>query len=209
MSETFSGKPAGTPVRVCRENAGTRRMECGWLVVRTEPDSGNIVCERNSERVICQRNDFEKINFPDSDTIWNIIANAQKDADLEEALKKWTDLDLYGLSLALLRYARRLDPIFAGVQTVSDLCGKIGESEDACKRSMDILRLDTSRARAEYERFPARTAIEYDKKDSLLSRVRDLENKYAARAYRYNEQLPAWRRLASALKYIDTSAKNA
>jgi hypothetical protein len=209
MSETFVDKPAGTLVRVCRGNADTRRMECGWAIVRTEPDSGNVVCERNGERIICARQDFEKANFADSDAVWDTISKSQNDDDLKDALSKWTELDLRGLSLALLRYARRLDPSFAGVQTVTDLFKKISESEEACKRSMDLLRIETSRARAEYQRFPARTAMEYDKKDSLLSRVRELEDKYAAREYRFKELLPAWRRLASALKNIDAKFKNA
>ena len=107
----------------------------------------------------------------------------------------WAKLDLRGVISALIRYARKLDPAFGGIQTTADLVEKIDETENICKRSMDLLRLEIKRALNEHERFAARTALEYDEKDSLLSRLRDLENKYATQAYRCESQLPAWRRL--------------
>jgi hypothetical protein len=208
MNAPKNVKPNGSPVRVGRGSAGARELECGWSLIRVEPESGNVICGRGRGRVNCPRREFELLNFPGSDDMWNIIAD-HKDDDLRKAKEAWTELDLLGVVSALIHYVRKLDPAFSGVQTIADLTEKIREIESVCKRSMDLLRLEIKRTQKEYDRFAARTELGRDKKDDLLARVSDLENEYAARAYRYETQLPAWRRLASAIQSTDKmSQKN-
>ena len=54
MPDTMSGpenvqntKPS---IRICRPNDDAPILECGWEFVRTEPESGNIVAERDGKR---------------------------------------------------------------------------------------------------------------------------------------------------------------
>jgi len=202
-----SVKPAGGTVRIRRERAGAGALESDWTLVRIEPESGNVVCERGDRRIVCRRSEFEALNFPGSDDVWMIISDHDDD-DLAQAKDAWSKLDLRGASASLIKFARKLDPEFSGVQTAFDLAEKIRAIESVCKRSMDLLRLEIKKARLEHERFAARTALENDRRDDLLARVRELEDKYAARAYRYGTRLPEWRRLLSAIESMDAKSKN-
>jgi hypothetical protein len=199
MSDANGAKPIGATVRVRRERNGSPQIESGWSLIRVEPESGNTVCQLGRQRIVSLRREFELLNFPGSDDLWGILSDEKGD-ELIKVKTSWAKLDLPGAVGGLLKYARTLDPELSGVQTVADIVQKLNEIESVCKRSMDLLRLEIKRAQSEYDRFVAQTALEYDKKDSLLARVREAENKYAARAYRYETQLPAWRRLVAVVQ---------
>jgi len=203
VSRSTAGAEA---VRVRRERAGEPEIEDGWTLIRIEPESGNVVCEREEKRIVCRRDEFEKLNFPGSDDVWCFVADPNEN-DLKNARQNWAKLDLFAAASALLRHARTLDPAFAGIQTIGDLDKKINEINDVCRRGMDVLRLEIKRAKNEYDRFNAQNPLETDKKDSLLSRLRDLEDRYATCAYRHATLLPAWQRLCSGLAQLEATAK--
>jgi len=193
-------------VRIIRDATGGRMIEPGWSLVRLEPESGNAVCERGGKRVVCPQREFEALNFPGSDEAWSFIAGAADD-ELKKAGAAWAELDLHGAASALLHYARELDPAFRGIQIISDMEEKIGKIDDLCKKTLDLLRVETKRKRDEYERQTASNLSAIDKKDETLLDLRDLEDRYAAQAYRHDVQLPEWRRLASAIRSFDAIAK--
>jgi hypothetical protein len=180
-----------------RESSGKNRLESGWSLVRFEPESGNAVCERGTAHVICPRREFEA---------WNMISGASDD-ELQKAAAAWAELDLHGAAAALLHYARELDPAFRGIQILADLDEKISKIDGVCQKTLDLLRVETKRKRDEYERKTAANASEIEKKDELLIEVRDLEDRYAAQAYRHDVQLPEWRRLAAAIRSLDAADK--
>jgi len=194
------------PVMIRRESSGKNRLESGWSLVRFEPESGNAVCERGTAHVICPRREFEALNFPGSDEAWNMISGASDD-ELQKAAAAWAELDLHGAAAALLHYARTLDPAFRGIQILADLDEKISKIDGVCQKTLDLLRVETKRKRDEYERKTAANASEIEKKDELLIEVRDLEDRYAAQAYRHDVQLPEWRRLAAAIRSLDAADK--
>jgi hypothetical protein len=193
-------------VRIRRESAGGKSLEAGWSLVRFEPESGNAVCERGAVRVICPRREFEALNFPGSDAAWSMIADAS-DGELMKAGAAWAELDLHGTATALLRYARELDPAFRSIQILSDLDAKIIKIDEVCQKTLDLLRVETKRKRDEYERQTAANASGAEEKDELLIEVRDLEDRYAAQAYRHDVQLPEWRRLALTISNLEAAAK--
>lgn len=193
-------------VRVRRATVDETAIESGWQLVRFEPESGNAVCERNEARMICPRDEFESLNFPGSDEVWSLIHEAD-DRDLQKACVAWAKLDLRGTALALLQYTRKLDPAFHDVQLLSDLDKKILKVDDICRKTLDLLRVETKRKRDEYERQTASNASEIDKKDELLLDLRNLEDRSAAQDYRHDVQLPAWRRLASAIRTLNAAAE--
>lgn len=201
-----SRQTTGGIIRVRRDHADPMEIEHGWSLIRIEPESGRVVCERDGKRILCDRREFELLNFPGSDDVWDIIFETD-DNDLKKAKAAWANLDLYSAASALLRHARTLDPIFDGIQITSDLNEKISETESVCKRSMDILRLELERARLEYDRFAANTKLAHREKDRLLATMQAIEDKYAAYAYRLKIQLPAWRRLGAAIEQLSATAK--
>jgi len=207
MLENNDNRASAALVHVCRKENGEPKLEHDWKLVRIEPETGNAVCERNGARIVLERSEFEKLNFPGADYIWETISKAQDDADLKTAQETWAKLDLGGVVSAFLRYARRLDPAFAGIQTLTDLKEKTEETQNACIRSMFILSQDVKRVKIEYNRCPARTAFECDQKDDLLARWRHLEDQYDARKYRCETLIPAWRKLIVAIENMDNAAK--
>ena len=207
MPEPTNDKTALTQVRIARERDGAKELEDGWTLVRLEADSGNAVCERNGMRVNCDRREFELLNFPGSDDIWMMISDPTDDDDLQKVRRAWVELDLRSVATAVLRHVSRLDPALCGIQTIADLDEKVGEIEAICKRSMDIARIEVKRAQSEYERCPTGTTFDRDKKEFLLERVHDRENRYTALVYRAETQLPVWKKLVFALKNIDSLAK--
>jgi hypothetical protein len=206
MPDPAAAKTTERIVRVRREGDGATALEYGWALIRLEPESGNAVCEHGEQRIVCPRQEFSLLNFPGSDDLWTIVS--APDDDLKKAMDAWAKLDLQSVSVALIKYARTLDPIFTGAQTAADIAQKTAEIETLCRHSMDLLHLEIKRARNEYDRFVARTAWENDEKDHLLSKVRGLEDKCAARAYRYENQLPIWRRLCATLEAVDAARRN-
>jgi hypothetical protein len=205
MPDLADAKPTEHLVRVVRERDGAPALECGWALIRLEPESGNAVCEHGEQRIICPHQEFSSLNFPGSDDLWTIVS--APDDCLAKARDAWTKLDLQSVMNALVKYARTLDPVFSGAQTAADIVQKTAEAETLCRHSMDILHLEIKRARGEYNRFVARTAWENDEKDHLLSKVRGLEDKCAARAYRCENQLPIWRRLCAALEAVEAARR--
>jgi hypothetical protein len=196
-------KTPGSTIRVRRIDGETPVMEYGWTLQRFEPDSGNVIAEKDGMRITCAREDFELLNFPGSDDIWEIISCENPNDDLKKAGESWKKLDLPGVLGALLRHARGMDPSFSGVQTVSDLRQKIDDARRTFSHQMDVLRLEARRAEEEYNRCPARTAFDNDQKDTLLSRWRGLEDRYSSRKYCCEKLLPIWQKMASALEHID------
>jgi hypothetical protein len=175
-----NAKRPGTLIRVCRKSADAPVLECDWELVRIEPDSGNVVAERNGKRIVCLRGEFDKLNFPGSDEVWKLLASEPGDDDLRAAGQTWAKLDLEGVGAALIRHARNLDP---------------------------VLQIEVKRAKQEYDRCGTATPFLCDQKDNLLSRWRHLEDQYAARKYRCEKLLPAWRRLIAALESLDAAVK--
>ncbi len=206
MSGRLDVKTPRRTVRLRRESDGQKSLEDGWSLVRFEPESGNAVCERDAVRVICPRREFEALNFPGSDAAWSFVANAAED-ELIKARAAWAELDLHGAANALLRYAHELDPAFRGIQILPDLDEKIDKINGLCQKTLDLLRVETKRKHDEYERQTTRNASETERKDELLIDLRDLEDRYAAQAYRHDVQLPEWRRLAEAVRSLEAENK--
>ena len=201
MPNLLTAKQPGDAVRITR-NGSDPAIEDGWVLVRFEPGSGNAVAEKDGKRVITERAAFDALNFPGSDELWEMLSAPELDAELLPVKAAWSKADLPGVVSALVKYARTLDPAFAGVQTASDMIEKAKEHEDSCQSSLEILRLDAARAKREYDQYPARTALENDHKDNLLTRWRNLDDQYAAHRYQCDRLIPAWRRTSSALKAL-------
>jgi hypothetical protein len=203
MSESPSVNNNGNTVRVLARDQEPSLIESDWVLVRFEPDSGNLVAEKNGKRIVCPRTEYECLNFPGSDEVWHIITENNTDPDLAKACSLWAKLDLTGLTRALIAHTRTLDPAFRGVQTLSDLSEKIHELHGSCQGSMEVLRLEMKRAEAEYNRCPNRTSFESDQKDNLLEHWHNLQNRYAARLYQHEKLIPAWDRLIAALENLN------
>jgi hypothetical protein len=206
MSARAGIKTTSETVLIRRGSAGAKELECGWSLIRIEPESGNAICERAERRIICPRREFELLNFPGSDEAWDVIIN-EPDDELKKAGRAWAALDLRGAVSSLIRYASRLDPAFNGVQIPSDLTERIDVIDKICKKTTDLLRVEAGRKRDEYERRIAQNGSATGKNDDLLSELRDLEDRYATQAYRLNTQLPAWRRLDAAIHSMDAVLK--
>ena len=206
MSAHAGIKTIGQTVLIRRGPLGAKELECGWSLVRIEPESGNAICARAERRLVCPRREFELLNFPGSDEAWSVIIN-DPDRELKKAGQAWAALDLRGAISSLIRYASRLDPAFNGVQIPSDLTEKIDAINNICKKTTDLLRVEVGRKRDEYERQVAQNGSRTEKNDNLLSELRDLEDRYATQAYRLNTQLPAWRRLDAAIHGMDAALK--
>ena len=196
-------KKPGDPARVRQEDSGKTFFENDWTIVRFEPNSGNAVLEKDSKRITVPRAEFEIFNFKGSDDLWQALTADYKDGERERALAAWLGMDTFGVRRALVAYARTLDPSFAGVQTVADLAEKIRMREDAIKSSLSILRMDVARAEREYNRFEARTAFENDRKDALLTKVRNLQDQCDAKNYENDTLLPIWQKVLAALNGIE------
>lgn len=201
-------KKTGDLVRVLERN-GEPAIQNNWTFVRFEPDSGNLVAEKDGKRIVSLRPEFEKLNFPGSSEVWDIVNQDEHDEHLAKARTEWAKLNLSGLIKALLDYARTLDPALAGIQTIADLAEKVRELKDVCASAVELLRLDTNRAEAAYNRCQGGTALENDQKDTLLEHWHDLQNRYAARLHRHEKLVPAWCRLVDALESAAAAAKTA
>jgi hypothetical protein len=197
MTEYSAAKNVGDLTRII---TGQGTIEHDWKLVRFEPETGNAICEKDNKRVSCRRGDFEILNFPCSDALWETIQKDKSESDdLVSALRAWEKLDLSGLRRHFLHYAASLDPSLNGTATFDDLKRLTKQISDRCRRGLELLKIDVKKAEREYSAFPARTALEYDAKDNLLAHWRDMENKYAAKKYRAECLIPALCRLSDAL----------
>jgi len=194
-------KKPGDRCRTLRDGA----PEEGWTLVRFEPASGNAVLEREGVRINVPRAEFDRLNFPGSDAVLSAL-RSEEDTD---GIAAFASGDLGAVRSALLTAARAADHAFRGIQTTGDLMAAIETRAHGITRSIEILKLDVGRAEREYNRFVARTALEYDKKDSLLTRSRNLEDQLAAREHEENDLLPRWRALLEALVALDARLGNA
>lgn len=202
-----AAKTPGGMIRICRKNGDATVIECDWTLARIEPETGNAIAERDGKRITCPRNDFESLNFPGSDEVWNVISADHRDGDLEEAESRWAAFDLPGVKSALLNHARKLNPAFAGIQTVSDLHSKIENAERTLLHQADVLRLEARRAHNEYNRCSGRTGFDNDQKDTLLSRWRDIEDRLATRRYCCDKLLPLWKKMADVLDLLEATTE--
>jgi len=202
-----AAKKPGDPVRVRRKAGGTAAIEDGWRFVRFEPDSGNLVAEKDGKRVVCARGECEKLNYPGSGEMWELLCSQPDDENLREAGCAWAELDLSKTASRLLEYGRALDPSFASCQTAIDFSGKVRALAESCDSSIAVLRMDMKRAEAEYNRCPVGTAFDNDRKDDLLDRWRDLQARYAAKAYCRDKLIPACCRVSACLESLDAARK--
>jgi hypothetical protein len=93
------------------------------------------------------------------------------------------------------------------VQTAADMILKVKEQADACRCSLEILRLDTTRAEHDYDQYSAATPLEYDRKDNLLAYWRNFDDQYAARKFQCDKLIPSWHRVAAALQALAEALK--
>jgi hypothetical protein len=207
MAAPVSGKKPGDIVRILRRKGNDAEIENGWAVVRFEPDSGDLVAEKEGTRSVSKREEYLKLNFPGSAAVWDFIASDASDADLLKARESWAKLDLRGTMRRLLDHARTLDPRLAGIQTAEDFHSKIRSLKDACLSSMEVLRLESKRAEAEYNRAPNSTSFESDRKDNLLDRWRGIKDRLSAREHLAKEIMPIMCGLADALTSLDEASK--
>jgi hypothetical protein len=208
MAESSTAKKTGDLVRVLRQANKEDAIENDWSFVRFEPDSGNLIAEKNGKRINCPRKEYDCLNFPGSGNVWQIASADPADPDLAKALAAWAKLDIPGVIRALLSHARTLDPGLIGIQTIADLTVKVREIRDACLSSIEILRLDMKRAEAEYNRAPIGTSLENDQKDNLLERWRSLQDRHAARVHLHDKMLPVICGLVAALQSLEAAAKS-
>ncbi len=202
MPGSSKAKQPGDPARVKRPGVNGGAVENDWTLVRFEPRSGNAVAEKAGKRVIVPQAEFAALNFPGSDLLWNLVEAADLEECLAQAKTAWLNADLPGVFSSLMKHAREMDPAFAGVQTLDDLVKKAQAEEDACRSSLEVLRIDVTRSEREYNQYLARTPLENDTKDNLLARWRSLEDQYAARKHQCEKLIPAWHRVAAALQAL-------
>ncbi len=202
-----AAKKPGDQVRVRRKDGETFLLENDWTFVRFEPDSGNMVAEKGGKRVICARGECLLLNFPASDTLWSLIVSEPEDDNLRAAEQAWAKLDLPKAVSCLLAYGRTLDPSFRGIQTGGDFASKTRSLAESCESALTLLKMEMKRAETEYNRCPVGTAFDNDRKDELLDAWRDLQAKYAAKAYCRDRLLPACRDLIACLKGIEEAKK--
>ncbi len=208
MAESSDAKKPGDLIRVIRREKGSAAIEGGWALIRFEPESGNAIAEKDGKRISSPRKEFEKLNFSGSNGLWEIIGEDPGDPDLEEAEKAWAALDLAGAKKALMRRVRGLDPGLSGVQTLSDFSAKVRAMRDSCLSSMELLRIEIKRAEAEYNRAPVGTAFLNDQKDTLLGRLRGLEDRYAARAHLRDKIMPILCAFSDALRGLEEAMRS-
>jgi hypothetical protein len=202
-----AAKRPGDRVRLLRGAGEDAAIEDDWLLIRFEPDSGNLVAEKDGKRITRPRDEYEKLNFPGSDDIWEILSGNDEE-DLNKAKSAWAGLDLAKTSSGLLGYGRTLDSAFAGCQTAADFQAKVRSLADSCASAVNLLRIELKRAEAEYDRCPTGTSFENDRKDHLLSRLRDVQERYSTRLYGRDTLLPAWRRVADCLESLKAAQEN-
>jgi len=201
-------KKPGDPVRVRRTADMNALIEDDWKLIRFEPDSGNLIAEKNGKRVVCSRGECETLNFPGSDEVWGLLNSEPDDKNLCEARCAWTELNLCKTASCLLEYGRALDPALASCQTCADFASKVRSITEACESALVVLRMDIKRAEAEYKRCPAGSSFNNDLKDDCLSRWRYLQEKYAAKAHCRDNLIPACGRLAKCLDNLEAARKS-
>jgi hypothetical protein len=197
-----AAKQPGDPVLLRRKSGDSSTIEEDWRFVRFEPDSGDLIAEKEGKRVVCSRGECEALNFPGSGDVWQLICSEPDDQNLQGARCAWAELNLSKLVTCLLRHGRALDPALESCQTPTEFAEKVNAIAEVCENSLALLRLELKRAEAEYNRCPTETSFQNDQKDDLLDRWRGLQDRFAARAYRRNKLIPAWQRLAACLEAV-------
>jgi hypothetical protein len=200
-----TAKKSGDPILVRRKAGAIAAIEADWQFVRFEPDSGNLVAEKEGKRIVCSRDECEALNFPGSSEIWELLCSEPDDENLQEAGRAWAELDLPKTASCLLEYGRGLDPSLASCQTSADFTDKARSLASSCENAHAVLRMDMKRAEAEYNRCPVGTAFENDQKDDLLDRWRELQARYATKAHCLDKLVPVCSRLADCLKALQTA----
>jgi hypothetical protein len=190
-----AAKKTGDPVRVLRKTEGEPAIEDDWLFVRFEPDSGDLIAEKDGKRIVCPREEFENLNFPGSSGLWETVSENGDEEALNEARRAWASLDLAKTASCLLKYCRTVDPAFTGCQTAAEFAAKARSSADSCANALVLLRIELKRAEAEYNRCPNETSFQNDQKDTT-------------RLYCHDKLVPAWCHLAACLESIEAARKS-
>ncbi len=184
LGESSSVKKPGDLIRALVRAGRGKRIDEGWKIVRFEPGSGNAVAEKSRQRIICPRGELCALNFGGSDALWSLIGSEEHES-LAAASAAWAILDLSDAGAHLLRYCRSLDPEFAGIETVSDLEGKIRAIENHCRSALSLLEIERRRIADGHEEA-----------------VR-LANRIMALRYHLDELIPLWRGIHAGLAGLD------
>jgi hypothetical protein len=184
---------------VYRENGNGPALEADWNVIRREP-TGAIVVEKDGTRKNILPVEFEKVNFPGSDAVVRTLSFLHADP---ATITVFAAGDYATVRAYLVRRVRDTDPAFSGSDTATDLMGRLTLRISTVERSAEMLGRDLERANHEYNGFVVRLASENDRKDSLLARVRGLEDQLSTRKHELSVLVPEWQDALAALKALE------